>query len=155
MKVVLPEPDGPTRKTNSPLSISTVQSFRATVDPLYVLVTFWNLIMGKRTCGEDVGRRVRDVRRRTCVPGGARRSGSAPLTSDNTGGRGADGAPRRRACRGATMVRRDQPVARRRSAPRRSSASISMSRSPSRTASTLPVSALVRRSLTSWYGAIT
>ena len=46
MKVVLPEPDGPTRKTNSPLSISTVQSWRATVDPLYVLVTFWNVIMG-------------------------------------------------------------------------------------------------------------
>ena len=61
MNVVLPEPDGPTRKTNSPLSISTLQSFRATVDPLYVLVTFWNLIMRKqhyRSCG----RRVREVR---------------------------------------------------------------------------------------------
>src|ERR1019366_766299 len=51
MKVVFPEPDGPTRKTNSPLSISTVQSESATVDPLYVLVTFWNLIMRKNWCG--------------------------------------------------------------------------------------------------------
>ena len=34
MKVVLPEPDGPTRKTNSPLSMSTEMSRRATVDPL-------------------------------------------------------------------------------------------------------------------------
>ncbi len=40
MKVVLPDPEGPTRKTNSPLSISTVQSRSATVEPLYVLVTF-------------------------------------------------------------------------------------------------------------------
>ena len=45
MKVVLPEPEGPTRKTNSPLSISTEKSPRATVEPLYVLVTFSNLIM--------------------------------------------------------------------------------------------------------------
>ena len=45
MKVVFPEPEGPTRKTNSPLSISTEKSPRATVDPLYVLVTFSNLIM--------------------------------------------------------------------------------------------------------------
>ena len=37
---------------------------------------------------------------------------------------------------------------------RRSSASMKASRSPSRTASTLPVSWLVRRSLTSWYGAM-
>ena len=51
MKVVLPDPDGPTRNTNSPLSISTEQSWRATVDPLYVLVTFWNLIMRMRWCG--------------------------------------------------------------------------------------------------------
>ena len=42
MKVVLPDPTGPTRKTNSPLSISTVQSRSATVEPLYVLVTFSN-----------------------------------------------------------------------------------------------------------------
>ncbi len=34
MKVVLPEPDAPTRKTNSPFSISTVMSRRATVEPL-------------------------------------------------------------------------------------------------------------------------
>ena len=58
MKVVLPEPDGPTRNTNSPLSISTEQSWRATVDPLYVLVTFWNLIMGS----EGAGSRRRAVR---------------------------------------------------------------------------------------------
>ena len=41
MKVVLPEPDAPTRKTNSPLSISMSMSRSATVDPpLYDLVTF-------------------------------------------------------------------------------------------------------------------
>ena len=34
MNVVLPEPDDPTRKTNSPLSISTEMSRNATVDPL-------------------------------------------------------------------------------------------------------------------------
>ena len=34
MNVVLPEPEDPTRKTNSPLSISTDMSRRATVDPL-------------------------------------------------------------------------------------------------------------------------
>src|SRR5664280_2772812 len=46
MKVVLPDPEGPTRKTNSPLSISMLQSLSATVEPLYVLVTFWNVIIG-------------------------------------------------------------------------------------------------------------
>ena len=59
MNVVLPEPEGPTKKTNSPLSISTVQSFRATVDPLYVFVTFWNLIMGRQSYGNTRGRNVR------------------------------------------------------------------------------------------------
>src|SRR4051812_5620061 len=44
--VDFPEPDGPTRKTNSPLAMSTEQSRSATVVPLYDLVTFSSLIMG-------------------------------------------------------------------------------------------------------------
>src|SRR3954452_12717280 len=43
--VDLPEPDGPTRKTNSPLATSKVASRRATTSVLYVLVTFSSLIM--------------------------------------------------------------------------------------------------------------
>ena len=34
MNVVLPDPEDPTRKTNSPLSISIDMSRKATVDPL-------------------------------------------------------------------------------------------------------------------------
>ena len=45
MNVVFPDPDAPTRKTNSPFSNSTVMSRRATVEPLYVLVTFSNRII--------------------------------------------------------------------------------------------------------------
>src|SRR5213078_4650078 len=43
--VDFPDPDGPTRKTNSPLAMSTEHSRRATVVPLYDLVTFSSLIM--------------------------------------------------------------------------------------------------------------
>ena len=45
MNVDLPEPDGPTRKTNSPFWISRETSFRATTSPLYALVTFSKRIM--------------------------------------------------------------------------------------------------------------
>src|SRR4051794_22077876 len=44
-KVDLPDPEGPTRKTNSPLTISSERSRMATTSPLYVLVTFSNRIM--------------------------------------------------------------------------------------------------------------
>src|SRR5665213_2368103 len=45
MNVVLPEPDGPTRKTNSPLSMS-IDTSRSAMEPLlYVLVTFSNRII--------------------------------------------------------------------------------------------------------------
>ena len=39
MKVDLPEPDGPTRNTNSPLSICTETSSRPTTPPWYSLMT--------------------------------------------------------------------------------------------------------------------
>src|SRR5580704_1111419 len=45
MNVVFPEPDGPTRKTNSPFSIS-IDTSRNAIEPLlYVLVTFSNRII--------------------------------------------------------------------------------------------------------------
>src|SRR6266508_3322486 len=60
--VDLPDPDGPTRKTNSPFSISAVASRSATTLPatdLYTLVTFSSLIMTKRW--SDVGCRPRQT----------------------------------------------------------------------------------------------
>src|SRR5947209_20584515 len=51
MNVDLPEPDGPTRKTNSPFWMSTLTSLSATVVPLYDFVTFSNLIMRKLNYG--------------------------------------------------------------------------------------------------------
>src|SRR5579862_9836526 len=39
-KVVLPDPDDPTGKTNSPLVMSRLTLLSAVTDPLYVLVTF-------------------------------------------------------------------------------------------------------------------
>src|ERR1017187_8780144 len=67
-KVVFPDPDGPTRNTNSPLSISTQKSLSATVAPLYVLVTSWNLIMKEesRGRGECTRRYAHSVQ---CYPG--------------------------------------------------------------------------------------
>src|SRR3954447_16726565 len=44
--VDLPEPDGPTRKTNSPFWMSALASRSATTSPLYAFVTFSSLIMG-------------------------------------------------------------------------------------------------------------
>src|SRR4051794_16652741 len=44
-KVDLPDPEGSTRKTNSPLTISSERSRMATTSPLYVLVTFSNRII--------------------------------------------------------------------------------------------------------------
>src|SRR3546814_14387342 len=47
-KVDLPDPDAPTRNTNSPLAISTYALRRAGTSPLYVLVPFSSLIMVRR-----------------------------------------------------------------------------------------------------------
>ena len=44
MKVDFPEPDGPTRNTNSPLWISAVAFFNATTSPLKILETPSSLI---------------------------------------------------------------------------------------------------------------
>ena len=44
--VLLPDPDGPTRKTNSPLAMSKLASRRATTSEAYDLVTFSRRIMG-------------------------------------------------------------------------------------------------------------
>src|SRR5262245_26200056 len=43
--VDLPDPDGPTRKTNSPLSMFAVQPSRALMLPLYTLLTFSKVII--------------------------------------------------------------------------------------------------------------
>ena len=111
---------------------------------------------GKRRCGEPTTGRPRIWQQfcplRQCT---RRRSANWVSPSDlrrrvgRVARRSTAGAPPSVASDG------DQSGRGRRSALRRSSASISVSRSPSSTASTLPVSALVRRSLTSWYGAIT
>src|SRR5438270_13326089 len=57
--VDLPEPEGPTRNTNSPFAMSTETSRMATVVPLYDLVTFSSRIMGNRGAaggrGQDGG----------------------------------------------------------------------------------------------------
>ena len=54
--VDLPEPDGPIRKTNSPLSIDTVtRSSAGRVEVLYTLVTRSSRI----TVGDDTGGRDR------------------------------------------------------------------------------------------------
>src|SRR6476469_5411411 len=51
MKVDLPEPDGPMRKTNSPLSILTLTSSRAgRADCLYCFVTRSRVIITARQC---------------------------------------------------------------------------------------------------------
>src|SRR3954469_19932453 len=64
-KVDLPEPDGPTMKTNSPLAMSTEQSRRATVVPLYDLVTWSRRIMGRsRVPVARFGRESPSCRRR-------------------------------------------------------------------------------------------
>src|SRR3954447_16094727 len=53
--VDFPEPDGPTRKTNSPLAISTDASRSATVVPLYDLVTFSSRIIWQKGRAPTVG----------------------------------------------------------------------------------------------------
>src|SRR6476646_4616522 len=63
--VDFPEPDGPTRKTNSPLSMLALASRSATTSPLYTLETPSSLIMtwscparsGAVGGGPDRGRR--------------------------------------------------------------------------------------------------
>src|SRR5438067_2324920 len=47
ISVDLPDPDGPTTKTNSPLPISSETSARALTESLYVLVTLSSLIIGR------------------------------------------------------------------------------------------------------------
>ena len=46
--VLLPEPEGPTRKTNSPLAMSKLASRRATTSAAYDLVTFSRRIIRRR-----------------------------------------------------------------------------------------------------------
>src|SRR3954462_12793632 len=53
--VDFPEPEVPTRKTNSPFWMSALASRRATTSPLYTFVTFSSLIMGRQ--GQGVARR--------------------------------------------------------------------------------------------------
>src|SRR5271170_7791070 len=51
MNVDLPEPDGPIRKTNSPLSILTLTSSSAgRADDLYCLLTWSRVIITARQC---------------------------------------------------------------------------------------------------------
>jgi len=51
LMVLLPDPEGPTRKTNSPLLISQSASRRATTSPLKTLETFSSLIIPWRSPG--------------------------------------------------------------------------------------------------------
>src|SRR5581483_1818911 len=54
MNVDLPEPDGPIRKTNSPLSILTLTSSNAgRADDLYCLLTWSSVIITARQCSGD------------------------------------------------------------------------------------------------------
>src|SRR5262245_23968713 len=55
-RVDFPEPDGPTRNTNSPLPTSNVTSFRATTSELYFLVTLSSLIIRVPGIRETEGR---------------------------------------------------------------------------------------------------
>src|SRR5262249_57287081 len=54
MNVDLPEPDGPIRKTNSPLSILTLTSSSAgRADALYFLLTWSRVIITARQCSGE------------------------------------------------------------------------------------------------------
>ena len=54
MNVDLPEPDGPMRKTNSPLSILTLTSSNAgRADALYFLLTWSRVIITARQCSRE------------------------------------------------------------------------------------------------------
>jgi hypothetical protein len=54
MNVDLPEPDGPIRKTNSPLSIFTLTlSSAGRADDLYCLVTWSRVIITVRQCNGE------------------------------------------------------------------------------------------------------
>src|SRR5262249_56887302 len=54
MNVDLPEPDGPIRKTNSPLSILTLTSSNAgRADALYFLLTWSRVIITARQCSGE------------------------------------------------------------------------------------------------------
>jgi hypothetical protein len=51
MKVDFPDPEGPTRKTNSPFEISMLMSTRAFTSPRYTLETCSVLIMDVALAG--------------------------------------------------------------------------------------------------------
>ena len=106
------------------------------------LVGLRDVLEGDHESGLTVD--ARKVQYEVPIPGNAtpthHPNGSAPLTSTDAG---------------PAANHADQSGRRRCSACRRSSASMNRSRSPSSTASTFPVSASLRWSFTSWYGAIT
>src|SRR4051812_24780958 len=92
--VLLPDPDGPTRKTNSPFWMSALASRRATTSPLYTFVTFSSLIMARRNeaCGTRSGtHRVRTLRTPR-LPAGPRQLESPPGFRLLSVGRAAAGA---------------------------------------------------------------
>ena len=97
MKSVLPEPEGPTRKTNSPFSMSTVTSRRATVVPLYDLVTCSNLIIrmwrwnATRQRGDAAGR-WQPARARLPASAPHAGIGHAQVSGHPSGGRDGPGA---------------------------------------------------------------
>src|SRR5580704_19378499 len=70
--VDLPDPDGPTRNTNSPLPMSTVHSRRATVVFLYDLVTLSSRIMGVAAEGKPAQGK----------PAGPAYDGTSPFPTD-------------------------------------------------------------------------
>ncbi|COW62776.1 Uncharacterised protein [Mycobacterium tuberculosis] len=64
MKVDLPEPDGPIRKTNSPLSILTLMSSNAgRADDLYCLVTWSRVIITARQCSGEISGQAKSTGR--------------------------------------------------------------------------------------------
>src|SRR5947209_20599500 len=68
MNVDFPAPEGPTRKTNSPLPISTEQSRRAGTEPLYVLVTLSSRIIDSHGAAPSRATRAGHLRRGTIAP---------------------------------------------------------------------------------------
>src|ERR1700736_6672264 len=65
MNVDLPEPEGPIRKTNSPLSILTLMSSSAgRADALYFLLTLSRVIITARQCSGEFRRQAKSAGRR-------------------------------------------------------------------------------------------
>src|SRR5687767_3287559 len=78
MNVDLPEPDGPTRKTNSPFWMSADASRSATTSPLYCLVTFSSLITGRETpTGRGPSQGTPAYRGARIMPGGRELGGNS------------------------------------------------------------------------------